>query len=286
MFIGITALALTHQVHVARDPTDLGLPPGTPTSDRPRADRPGHLRRPGPLLPTSRPSTAGVLILAANTASTASPCSPRSSPGTATCPASSSTAATGWSSATAWSPWPPSPSPSSSAFHANVTAIIQLYIIGVFVSFTLSQAGMVQHWRRELARPARLRAQPHPPPARNQRRSAPPLTALVLAHRPDHQVHPWRLDRRHRDAAAVPHDEWHPPPLRPGRRRARSTPAGVGLPSRIHAIVLVCRLHLPTLRALAFARATRPHADGGHGPGRLRDRRARRPVGRGAFPCR
>ena len=30
------------------------------------------------------------------------------------------------------------------------------------------------------------------------------------------------------------------------------------LPSRIHAIVLVSKLHLPTMRALAFARATRP----------------------------
>jgi hypothetical protein len=35
-------------------------------------------------------------------------------------------------------------------------------------------------------------------------------------------------------------------------------PAGVTLPSRIHTIVLVSRLHTPTLRALAFARATRP----------------------------
>ena len=30
------------------------------------------------------------------------------------------------------------------------------------------------------------------------------------------------------------------------------------LPSRNHAIVLVSRLHLPTLRALAYAKATRP----------------------------
>ena len=30
------------------------------------------------------------------------------------------------------------------------------------------------------------------------------------------------------------------------------------LPSRNHAIVLVSKLHLPTLRALAYARATRP----------------------------
>ncbi len=32
----------------------------------------------------------------------------------------------------------------------------------------------------------------------------------------------------------------------------------VMLPSRVHAIVLVSKLHKPTLRALAFARATRP----------------------------
>src|SRR4029453_3874415 len=36
------------------------------------------------------------------------------------------------------------------AFDADVTRLIQLYIIGVFVSFTLSQAGMVRHWSREL----------------------------------------------------------------------------------------------------------------------------------------
>ena len=33
---------------------------------------------------------------------------------------------------------------------------------------------------------------------------------------------------------------------------------GIVLPSRNHAIVLVSKLHLPTLRALAYARATRP----------------------------
>src|SRR6266540_596198 len=35
-------------------------------------------------------------------------------------------------------------------------------------------------------------------------------------------------------------------------------PGGMVLPSRIHAVVLVSRLHKPTLRALAYARATRP----------------------------
>ncbi len=33
-------------------------------------------------------------------------------------------------------------------FQASVTHLIQLYIIGVFVSFTLGQIGMVVHWRR------------------------------------------------------------------------------------------------------------------------------------------
>jgi hypothetical protein len=38
------------------------------------------------------------------------------------------------------------------------------------------------------------------------------------------------------------------------------TPVGALLPSRIHVIVLVSKLHAPTLRALAFARATRPQS--------------------------
>lgn len=37
-------------------------------------------------------------------------------------------------------------------FQANLTLLIQLYIIGVFVSFTLGQTGMVRHWLRELRR--------------------------------------------------------------------------------------------------------------------------------------
>ncbi|WEK13267.1 MAG: APC family permease [Candidatus Microbacterium phytovorans] len=35
-------------------------------------------------------------------------------------------------------------------FQARLTTLIQLYIIGVFVSFSLGQIGMVKHWRREL----------------------------------------------------------------------------------------------------------------------------------------
>ncbi|MGZ8566473.1 MAG: APC family permease [Actinomycetota bacterium] len=35
------------------------------------------------------------------------------------------------------------------AFDASLTRLIQLYVIGVFTSFTLSQSGMVVHWLRE-----------------------------------------------------------------------------------------------------------------------------------------
>jgi hypothetical protein len=38
------------------------------------------------------------------------------------------------------------------AFDANLTQLIQLYVVGVFTSFTLSQTGMVRHWLAERAK--------------------------------------------------------------------------------------------------------------------------------------
>ena len=38
------------------------------------------------------------------------------------------------------------------AFDANLTQLIQLYVVGVFTSFTLSQTGMVRHWLKEKQR--------------------------------------------------------------------------------------------------------------------------------------
>ena len=34
-------------------------------------------------------------------------------------------------------------------FDANLNRLIQLYVVGVFTSFTLSQTGMVRHWLKE-----------------------------------------------------------------------------------------------------------------------------------------
>jgi len=143
-------------------------------------------------------------------------------------------------------------------FQADVSSLIQLYIIGVFVAFTLGQIGMLRHWNRE------LRAHPAPEDARRMRRSrlingvgalltgfvliivlatkflqgawivvvAMPLIFLLMQ-----AIH--RHYDRVREEIAVG-DEEH-----------------FTLPSRVHGIVLVSKLHKPTLRALAYARATR-----------------------------
>ena len=73
--------------------------------------------------------------------STASPCWPRSWPRTATCRGRCTPAATGWCSATASCCWRCSPALLICAFHAQSTKLIQLYIVGVFVSFTLQPGG-------------------------------------------------------------------------------------------------------------------------------------------------
>ncbi len=143
------------------------------------------------------------------------------------------------------------------AFDASTTRLIQLYILGVFVSFTLSQWGMVRHWNKELPTATG-------PMARRIRQSRAInrfgafLTALVLVivliTKFTHGAYivciampvlfvMMKGVRRHYDRVAEE--------LRPGEE-------GITLPSRIHAVVLVSKLHTPTLRALAFARATRP----------------------------
>ncbi len=144
------------------------------------------------------------------------------------------------------------------AFQADVSSLIQLYIIGVFVAFTLSQVGMLRHWNRELL------TQTDAEERRRMKRSraingvgfvmtgsvlvvvlvtkflqgawivviAMPLIFLFMQ-----AIH--RHYDRVRDELAVG-DEEH-----------------VVLPSRVHGIVLISRLHKPALRALAYARATR-----------------------------
>ncbi|MGW7296899.1 APC family permease [Streptomyces sp. NPDC054829] len=144
------------------------------------------------------------------------------------------------------------------AFDGSVTRLIQLYILGVFTSFTLSQAGMVRHWNQELAGMTDpvLRRGVHRSRLINALGAC--LTALVLVvvlfTKFTHGAYlvviavpvlfvMMRGIRRHYDQVA---------------RQLRPQPGGIVLPGRTHAVVLVSQLHQPTLRALGYAKATRP----------------------------
>ena len=144
-------------------------------------------------------------------------------------------------------------------FNAETTRLIQLYIVGVFVSFNLSQLGMIRHWTRH------LRTEQDPGARRRCFRArvinAVGLTftavVLVIVLVTKFLAGAWitilamivffvimRGIRRHYDNVA---DE------------LAAEDEDKVMPTRVHAIVLVSKLHKPTLRALAFAKATRPN---------------------------
>ena len=146
-------------------------------------------------------------------------------------------------------------------FDAQVTRLIQLYIVGVFVSFTLSQLGMVKHWNRHLrtepAGSARVRMK------RSRAINTIGLgltgTVLVVVLITKFTRGAWiavlamgavflvmRGIRAHYDA------------VRDELALGSDPSAARALPSRVHAIVLVSRLHKPAMRAIAYARASRP----------------------------
>ncbi|HLL67626.1 MAG TPA: APC family permease [Micromonosporaceae bacterium] len=143
-------------------------------------------------------------------------------------------------------------------FEAEVTRLIQLYIVGVFVSFTLSQIGMVRHWNRLLPteRDPVARHRMHRSRLINMFGATMTGAVLFVVLITKFLLGAWIAIvamaviymimlgiRKHYDTVArelVPADD------RPV------------LPARNHAVVLVSKLHLPTMRALAYAQATRP----------------------------
>ncbi|HEX6917549.1 MAG TPA: APC family permease, partial [Phycicoccus sp.] len=146
-------------------------------------------------------------------------------------------------------------------FDADVTRLIQLYIVGVFVSFTLSQIGMVRHWNRH------LRVEKHPEARARMLRSrvinavGAAMSGLVLVvvlatkfiHGAGYAIAAMAVlfflmsgIRKHYDHVS---DELA---VSEGDTKHQM------LPSRVHAIVLVAKIHKPTLRAVSYARATRP----------------------------
>jgi len=136
--------------------------------------------------------------------------------------------------------------------------LIQLYIIGVFVSFVCSQTGMVRHWTRLLATEADAARRRRMVRSRviNSLGAAFTSTVLVIVLITKFARGAWivvvampiifltmRSVRRHYDRVR---EELQPAETRPT------------LPSNNHAIVLVSKLHAPTVRALGYAQATRP----------------------------
>ena len=260
MFVGITAFALITRVHVAPDPAQLvGAPPGyeqrTVIAQVAGAIFDYHSLGFYAILAF----TAAILVLAANTAFNGFPILasilgedgflPRqfSRRGDRLVFSNGIVILALFAALLIW------------AFDASTTGLIQLYIIGVFVSFTLSQAGMVVHWTRLLAD----RQPDHERPATMKRARAinavgaivtAIVLVIVLTTKFTHGA--WIV------VLAMPTVFWLMTAIRRHYDRVdaelRPGPAGVTLPSRIHAVVLVSRLHTPTLRALAFARATRP----------------------------
>jgi amino acid transporter len=144
------------------------------------------------------------------------------------------------------------------AFDAQTTRLIQLYIVGVFVAFTVSQVGMVRHWNRLLRteRDAATRRRMHWSRAVNGFGAVLTGSVLVLVLATKFTHGAWIsvvamallygmmvAIRRHYDRVA---------------RELDATGVEPRLPSRNHAVVLVSTVHKPTLRAIAYAQATRP----------------------------
>jgi amino acid transporter len=144
------------------------------------------------------------------------------------------------------------------AFHAEVTRLIQLYIIGVFVSFTLSQTGMVRHWTRLLRSEtdAKVRARMNRSRAINSVGLVMTGSVLVIVLVTKFLKGAWIV------CVAMPLIFLLMKAIQRHYRRVRSElvpgEEETTLPSRVHAVVLVSKIHKPTLRALSFARATRP----------------------------
>ena len=85
------------------------------------------------------------------------------------------------------------------AFDAEVTRLIQLYIVGVFVSFTCSQAGMIRHWNRLLANETDPADAAADAALADDQRGRPDVHRRRAGDRADHQVPARRVDRDRRD---------------------------------------------------------------------------------------
>ncbi|MEY4322317.1 MAG: hypothetical protein RL410_98 [Actinomycetota bacterium] len=144
-------------------------------------------------------------------------------------------------------------------YKADVSKLIQLYILGVFVSFTLSQLGMIRHWTRLMKTENNSAERSKMFRSRIINAVGFVMTGsvlfIVLITKFTHGAYIVCIAmpllyllmqgiKRHYDMVsdelAIAPDE-------------KST-----LPSRVHAVVPVSKIHKATLRAINYARASRP----------------------------
>ncbi len=143
------------------------------------------------------------------------------------------------------------------AFDASVARLIQLYILGVFLSFTLSQTGMVRHWASLITE---ADAEERPKLKRKQAVNALGAIAtglvFVIVLVTKFAQGAWIVVL----AAPILFVTMKSVSRHYSRLSSQLTPsaAGPALPDRIHTVVLVSNLLAPTLQALAFAQATHP----------------------------
>jgi len=140
-------------------------------------------------------------------------------------------------------------------FNGSVTRLIQLYILGVFVSFTLSQTGMVLYWRREAAKHGWTLRHLGSAAINGIGAAATAIVlVIVLLTKFTHGAYlvviamPLLVFLMLRVKAHY---------TKVSRQLAPKA-AGMILPSRMHAVVLISQVNEPALKALAFAKAMRP----------------------------
>jgi amino acid transporter len=144
---------------------------------------------------------------------------------------------------------------------ASVTRLVQLYIVGVFISFTISQLGMLRHWNARLPLAQSSRERHRMAGARLVNAVGLGLTAVALAivvvTKFTHGA--WlSLGLVAGAFGFMVSVRWHYRKVAEELRIASDDRADLGLPGRVHAIVLVSAMNRATARAVAYARATRP----------------------------
>jgi amino acid transporter len=146
------------------------------------------------------------------------------------------------------------------AVDASVTQLVQMYIVGVFVSFVVSQAGMVRHWGRKLRLERRREER-----LSLRRRRIVTVVGLLLAAIVLVVVLATKLVLGAWVAVALMGMAYLG--MSGIHRHYRSVAAElavdgesgrVTLPSRVHAIVLVAHVTQASTRAVTYARAGQP----------------------------